>query len=139
MDYDSYREQFFVHPAPSPRFAFVGLRDVAQFYGDYDGAVNFYSNVLGPPAYVEGDDTRGWELGDSWLTLLRGKAGAPTNSEIIIRMQSVEEANRLHAAFLAAGATGEPPSDQLMYRPVRFCPVTDPFGGGLVLIAPLPE
>ena len=54
-------------------------------------------------------------------------------------MQSPAEADRLHAAFIAAGATGPAPSDQLMYEPVRFCPVIDPFGTEILVYAPLPR
>ena len=39
-----------------------------------------------------------------------------------------EEAERLHAAFLEAGGKGDPPSDSLMYVPIRYCFLTDPFG-----------
>jgi hypothetical protein len=94
--------------------------------------------VLGPPSYVEGDDTRGWPIGDGWLTLLRGRRGNPQNVEITLELGSVEEAESLQQAFLAAGGKGTPPSDQLMYRPVRCCPVEDPFGLEVMIIAPLP-
>jgi len=43
----------------------------------------------------------------------------------------------MQAAFIAAGAAGPHPSDQLMYVPVRVCPVTDPFGTELLIIATL--
>lgn len=33
---------------------------------------------------------------------------------------------------------GTAPSDQLMCRPVRFCPVRDPFGTELLVISSLP-
>jgi hypothetical protein len=59
--------------------------------------------------------------------------------EVTIMMDSVEEAERLHAAFLAAGGTGAPPSDELMYEPVRFCSVKDPFGSDITIIARRPE
>ena len=40
-------------------------------------------------------------------------------------------------AFVAAGAEADPPSDQLMYEPMRFCPVRDPFGTIILIYAPL--
>jgi hypothetical protein len=73
------------------------------------------------------------------LTLLKGKKGNPKNVELNIIMQTPQEADRLQAAFIEAGGVGEPPSDQLMYEPIRFCPVVDPFGTNILIISPLPE
>ena len=128
MDYDNYRKSFFVDPQPPARFDYSGLFGVTLFFEDYDPAVEYYTHVLGPPAYIEGDDTRGWRIGETWLTLLHGKSGNPTNIEIAFVMPNVEEAERLQQAFMVAGGSGEPPRDQLMYAPIRYCPVTDPFG-----------
>jgi hypothetical protein len=137
MDYDSYRNQFYTSPAPQPRFEFTGLLGVTLFFSDFDAAVEYYGEVLGPPAYVEGDGTRGWPIGRTWMTLLKGKAGHPDNVEFNIVMQTPQEADRLQAAFIEAGGTGDPPSDELMYEPVRFCPVQDPFGTNILIISPL--
>lgn len=137
MDYDSYRNQFFANPAPQPRFEFIGLLGVTLFFSDFDAAVEYYAEVLGPPAYVEGDGTRGWQIGQTWLTLLKGKAGNPQNVEFNIVMETPQEADRLQAAFIEAGGTGDSPSDELMYEPVRFCPVQDPFGTNILIISPL--
>jgi hypothetical protein len=137
MDFDSYREKFFTRPAPEPRFQFRGLHGTTLYFEEYKAAVSYYTKVLGEPAYVEGTGTRGWRLGNTWLTLLKGKAGNPRNMELNIVMQTPGEAERLQAAFIKAGGVGEAPSDELMYEPVRFCSVQDPFGTHILIICPL--
>lgn len=139
MDYENYRQKYFVEPAPKPLFEFRGLHGTTLYFSDYEEAVEYYTRVLGPPAYVEGKGTRGWRLGNTWLTLLQGKSGNPKNVEMNIIMKTPQEADRLQAAFIEAGGVGEPPTDQLMYEPVRFCPVVDPFGTNILIISPLPE
>ncbi len=139
MDEATYRKSFIVEPPPPQRFEFLGIRGAALYFSDFDAAVEFYTSVLGPPGCVEGEGTRGWKIGKSGLTLLRGGTGAPSNTEVPFVMQSPAEAERLQAAFIAAGATGPAPSDQLMYEPVRFCPVVDPFGTEILIYAPLPR
>ena len=139
MDYAEYRRRFYADPPPEPRFRFAGAGGPVLFIHPYAEAVAFYTRVLGPPGYLEGEGTRGWRIGDAWLTLFPADTGAPANTEIGLVMENPEEADRLHAAFLAAGATGEPPSDQLMYEPIRYAPLTDPFGTNLVIWARLSE
>ncbi len=139
MDLDSYRKAFFADPAPEPRFRFRGSFGATLYFQDFEAAVAFYKRVLGPPAYKEGEHTRGWPVGTGWLTLLRGKRGNPQNVEITFEMEDVDQAEALQAAFIAAGAAGPSPSNQLMYRPVRSCPVVDPFGVEIMIAAPLPE
>jgi hypothetical protein len=138
MDYDHYREKFFTVPAPEQRFKFRGLHGATLYFSDYEAAVSYYTRVLGEPAYVEGTGTRGWQLGNTWLTLLKGETGNPQNMELNIIMQTPDEADRLQAAFIQAGGAGEPPSDQLMYQPVRYCAVDDPFGTHILICCPLP-
>lgn len=137
MDYSTYRHAYFTTPPPAQQFELGGILGATLYFSDFAAAVDFYAAVLGKPAYVEGAKTRGWRVGPTWLTLLAGGDGAPSNVEIPIVASSPAEAERLQAAFLAAGATGEHPSDQLMYRPVRVCPVTDPFGTSLLIFAEL--
>jgi hypothetical protein len=137
MDYNEYRKAYFVQPPPEERYQFVGPFGTTLYYEDYDEAIAFYERVLGPPSYVEGDNTRGWPIRTGWLTLLRGTRGNPLNVEITLEVGSVEEAESLQDAFLSAGAQGETPSDQLMYRPIRACPVIDPFGLEIMIVAPL--
>jgi hypothetical protein len=139
VDYATYRDTYFVDPPPAPLYPFVGSLGVTLYFADYDAAIAYYARVLGPPAYVEGDSTRGWPMGDGWLTLLRARSGSPRNVEITLPVATPAEAERLQRAFLEAGGEGPAPSDQLMYEPVRFCPVRDPFGTELVIISPLPD
>ena len=137
MDFEEYRKAFYSDPPPEPRYQISGISGVALFIEDFDAAVEYYQQVLGPAAYVEGKGTRGWRIGSDWLTLLQGKSGAPQNMELILSMETPEQAERLQHAFIEAGGEGPPPSDQLMYEPVRYCPVCDPFGTDLLIISPL--
>ena len=139
MDYENYLAQFFADPAPEPRFEFTGTFGTTLFYEDFAEAVAFFTAVFGPPSYVEGAGTRGWPVGDGWLTLLQGQAGNPQNVEITFTVATPNEAERLHAAFIAAGGQGEPPYDQLMYVPIRYCSVTSPQDTPLLVISPLPH
>jgi hypothetical protein len=136
MDLDAYREAYFTVPPPESRFRFSGSFGETLCFEDYT-AVAFYERVLGPPSYVEGKGTRGWSIGVGWLTLLKGRNGNPRNVEITLEVKTAAEAEALQQAFLAAGATGPAPSDQSMYRPVRSCPVTDPFGLEIMIVGPL--
>ena len=138
MDYEQYAANFFVQPAPEPRYEFTGSFGTTLFYEDFAAAVAYFTAVLGPPAYVEGAGTRGWPIGGGWLTLLQGHAGNPQNVEITFTVATPAEADRLHAAFLAAGGQGEPPSNPLMYAPIRYSAVTTPQGTPLLVISPLP-
>ena len=137
MDYESYRKAYYVDPPPPAKFAFDGLHGVALYFSDYEKVIVYYTEVLGPPAYVEGEFTYGWRLGPIWLTIFPAKEGNPQNAEIIIQMTTPAEADRLQRAFIAAGGKGEPPSDELMYEPLRFCSVVDPFGTQIVIVSPL--
>ncbi len=137
MDYDEYQKAYFTEPTPTPRFLFNGSISVTLFFEAYESAIHYYQQVLGLPAYVEGDGTRGWPIGSGWLTLLRGKFGNPQNVEITLQMANPQEAERLQRAFISAGGKGQAPSDQLMYVPIRSCAVRDPFGTELLIISPL--
>jgi hypothetical protein len=136
MDYQEYHNKYFVDPAPHPKFEFAGLYGTTLYFQDYDQATQYYERVLGPPAYVEGSGTKGWRVGDTWLTLLQGENGNPQNVEIAIVMHSSQEAERLQRAFVAAGGTASPPTDELMYVPIRMCPVIDPFGTPILIYSP---
>ena len=136
MDLEEYRRTHFADPPPEPRFRFGSIGGVAVYVEAFDSAVAYYAQVLGPPAYLEGTGTRSWRIGSSWFTLLRGTNGGPNNVEIVIDMESPQEAERLQEAFIDAGGSGAPPSDQLMHEPVRYCPVRDPFGLDVLIISP---
>ena len=137
LDFEAYKQAFFVDPQPEPRFSFRGVLGATLYFAEYDRAVAFYTEVLGPPAYVEGKGTRSWRVGDTWLTLLMGGDGAPRNTEIPLVMETPAEAERLQRAFIEAGATGETPTDQLMGEPIRYCPLVDPFGAEILVYARL--
>ena len=137
MNYEAYRQAYFTHPQPEPRFAFSGTFGVTLFFEDFDEAEAFYQKVLGPPAYVEGEGTRGWQIGLGWLTLLRGKRGNPQNVEVTLQVETPAEAERLQQAFIQAGGEGSAPTDEYMYVPIRSCPLRDPFGTELLIISPL--
>ena len=135
MDYEAYRQAYFAQPQPVPRYEFSGMFGFALFFAAYDRALSYYSEVLGPPGYVEGEYTRGWLLGDLWLTLLPAESGDPGNVELQLVMTSQKEAERLHDAFIKAGGIGQEPVDTLMYEPLRLYPVSDPFGTKILIIA----
>ena len=128
MDYKSYRDNYYTDPQPEPRFDLFGVRGATLYYKDYGAAVDFYTRVFGPPGYVEGEFTRGWRLGNTWLTLFRAKSGSPVNAEVPLYCTSRAAVDALYEALIAAGAKGEPPAENLMYRPVYMAIVTDPFG-----------
>jgi hypothetical protein len=73
------------------------------------------------------------------LTLLKWEKGSPRNVEFNIVMKTSQDAECLQNAFIEAGGSGEPPSDQLMYEPVRFCPVVDPFGTNILIFSRLSD
>ena len=133
MDFEDYRKKYFLEPQPEEQFDFSGQIGITLYFQEYERAVDFYQRVLGPPAYVEGKNTKGWRVGSAWLTLLRGKRGNAENVEIQIVMKTPEEAERLQKTFIEAGGTGQAPADQLMYEPIRSCPVKDPFGTDLLI------
>jgi hypothetical protein len=137
MNYQEYRAAYFSEPMPEPRYRFSGSFGVTLFFEEFESAVGYYRQVLGPPAYVEGEGTRGWAIGSGWLTLLRGRSGNPQNVEVTLQVEAPEEAERLQRAFIEAGGEGPAPSDQLMYEPIRSCPVRDPFGTEILIISPL--
>jgi uncharacterized glyoxalase superfamily protein PhnB len=139
LDFNTYRRKYFVTPSPGQRFHFRNAFGVTLYFEDFQAAISFYEEVLGPPAYVEGEGTRGWPIGNGWLTLLKGTQGNPQNVEITLELETVAEAEALQSAFIKPGARGQPPSDQLMYRPVRCCPVVDPFGLQIMIIAQLKQ
>lgn len=140
MDYETYKKTYFVDPPPEPRFAYEGIWGAAIYVKDrFEEALAYYTRVLGPPSYEEGAGTRSWTLGGTTFTLLKEGTGGPTHTELILMMKSPEEAERLHAAFIEAGGHGAPPSDQLMVEPLRYCPVTDPFGMTWLVVARRPR
>lgn len=139
MDEDAYRRAYYTEPAPQSRFRFSGLGGISLYIEQYEAAVAFYTAVLGPAAYREGEDTHGWRIGPDWVTLFPAEADGPANMDVTVRVETPADVTALREAFVAAGATGEPPSDQLMYEAVRYARVVDPFGTIWILVSPLAE
>ena len=137
MDYETYREAYFVSPEPKARFEYVGIFGISLFFSDYRRAVDYYSKVLGYPAHFEGENTRGWRIGQEWITLFPSTKADPQNMDLQILMKSVGEAEALHSAFIEAGGQGPAPSDELMYERLRFCSVQDPFGTDILIVSKL--
>ena len=133
MDLETYRKKYFVKPTPIQRFKFGGLQGLTLYFSDYYDAILYYESVFGPPAYIEGEFTRGWQIGNTWLTLLKGKDGNPQNVEVMIYMQTLQEVASLKDAFVNAGGIGSDPADQLMYERVHSCSVIDPFGTNILI------
>ncbi|MEJ2759557.1 MAG: hypothetical protein P8046_13835 [Anaerolineales bacterium] len=128
MDFEEYRARYFTDPSPKPKYPFIGVCGATLFYQEYPAALAFFRQVFGEPAYVEGDFTHGWRIGESWLTVFPAKEGSPANLEVPVYLQTAEAVDALYAAFIAAGAMGDPPQNTLMYVPVYMTVVTDPFG-----------
>ncbi len=137
MNYEEYRKAYFTNPTPKVLFRFSGSFGITLYFEDFDLAVAYYQKVLGLPAYVEDKGTRGWPIGNGWLTLLHGKSGNPNNVEVSLQVETPKEAERLQDAFIEAGGQGPSPSDELMYEPIRSCPVRDPFGTEILIFSPL--
>lgn len=137
MEQEQDRPTARTNPASLPRFRFRTAGGPVLYFADFQAAVAFYTGVLGEPGYAEGSGTRGWAIGDSFLTLLWGGDGSPRNTEIGLVMETPGEADRLQEAFINAGGDGPAPCDQWMYEPIRYCPVTDLFGTELLISAPL--
>jgi hypothetical protein len=137
MDYHKYRQDYFINPPPKQRYQFCGSFGVTLFYQEFEKSISYYTQVLGQPGYVEGSGTRGWQIGNGWLTVLKGQNGNPHNVEITLETLTVDEAEKLQQAFIDAGGRGSPPSNQLMYTPVRICPIVTPLGTEILIISQL--
>lgn len=137
LDAESYRARNFVVPPPEPRFPSARLGGSAVYVERYEEAIAFYTEVFGPPVYVEDGHTHGWRLGGTWLTVFPSDTGGPRNAELHVYLDTVAEAERLHRAIEAAGGTVEEPVDALMFEAVRFCQAWDPSGTPIVVLAPL--
>jgi len=135
MDYEQYQQAYFTRPVPDQRFAFRGILGITLYFQEYQTAVEYYQKIFGMPAYVEGNSTRGWQIGDTWLTLLRGKKGFPQNVEVMLYVQDPTEVDCLRAAFVDAGGQCQEPLDTLMYEPIRLCAVQDPFGTNFMIVS----
>lgn len=125
-------------------FRIVDLNYVSLYVQDLPAAIAFYSQVFGPPEVVdERKAVHGWRMGATWLTLFPGSAGTgqggnPANAEFAIRVSSVHEVDVLHRALVEAGAREYmAPEDTVMYEPMRFACVDDPFGVRIDVYCPI--
>jgi len=139
MDFETYQKKYFTDPLPEPRFRFKGILGTAVYYQDYAAALTFFERVFGAPAYVEGELTHAWQLGNTWLTVFPAKDGSPANVEVMVYLKDAQEVDRLYAEMIAAGASGNPPIDTFMFVPVRIATLQDPFGGQFSLVAEISE
>jgi hypothetical protein len=55
MNYKEYQKAYFTVPVPEPHFRFSGSFGVTLFFEEFNSAVDYYRQILGPPAYVEGE------------------------------------------------------------------------------------
>ena len=124
-------------PSPTrPSFRIVNLNYVSLYFQALADAVNFYTRIFGPPESVDQkQETYGWRMGSTWLTLLPSRAPGldpqsnPRNTEFAVQVSAAEEVDQLYEALINAGARAcMPPADTAMYEPMRFCCVDDPFG-----------
>ena len=128
-----------------PGYTIRALRYPSFYLRDFEAAVAFYTRVFGEPAGEEAG-LKGWQLGDTWLTLFPAEGLAPAigvdprNSEFAVEVSAPAEVDALYADFLAAGAKScMPPEDTVMYVPMRFAVVDDPFGIRVDVFCPLPS
>lgn len=126
------------------KFAFTKLSYFSFYLKDYEKAIEFYTGILGePPKPYPNEALTGWPIGSTWLTFFPAKGGTdpnrnPCNSEFAIEVETPEEVDRLHSAFVEAGAKDVwTPEDTEMYVPMRFSAVDDPFGIRIDIICPL--
>jgi len=124
-------------PNSGARFGIVGVNYVDIYVKDYRAALDYYTEVFGPAEYIEGDDTHGWRLGRTWLTVFPAADGNPRNVCFSIEMTSTLEADKLHQAFIKAGGKGEAPRETRMYENMYYCPVEDPFGSRILVYCPV--
>ena len=52
MNFKEYQKAYFSDPIPEPGFRFSGSFGVTLFFEEFDSAVKYYQQILGPPAYV---------------------------------------------------------------------------------------
>jgi len=130
----------------SGKFTIVDLNYFTIYVKEFEAAVAFYTKVFGEPDYSE-DDGRilGWPMGKTYLTVMTCDQGPvrdenPRNAEFAIQVAKPNEVDRLHRALVKAGATDFwDARDTVMYHPMRFAVVDDPFGVRIDIYCPLPE
>jgi len=134
MKYTDYRKQYFTKTTKLE----ARITGIDMYLHDWAKAVAFYTHLLGKPRYQEGPDIHGWELGTTWLTIFPDYGNPDRTQSFTICMPTVKQAESLQKKCENLGAKIRPPSNQLMYKPIRHCPVTDPFGNEVLITAKLP-
>ena len=126
------------------KFNIVGLSYVTLYPADHSAALTYYTQVLGPMDRNDPEDgVWGWRMGSTWLTVFPGNfgtnpAGNPQNVEFAIQVATPDEVDKLYAAFVEAGVTAsQPPLDTIMYEPMRYAYVDDPFGVRIDIYCPV--
>ena len=82
-------------------------------------------------------------MGTTWLTVFPSRAGTdpagnPRNAEFAVQVATPAEVDLLHTTLTAAGArTVMAPADTVMYEPMRYCCVDDPFGMRIDVYCPI--
>lgn len=122
-------------PEANDSYRIVDLNYVSLYFKDLDRALAFYSTVFGEPEVVEQDPIiYGYRMGSTWLTLFPSAGGTskesnPRNAEFAIQVTAPQEVDALYNALIAAGAVEcMPVRDTVMYEPMRYGCVDDPFG-----------
>ena len=141
---DGRVDQWSLTRANPPPVRIIGLGYVSVYVADVPAAVAFYTRVFGPPA---AEDARnafvGWRMGTTWLTVFPSRAGTdpagnPRNAEFAVQVATPAEVDLLHTTLTAAGArTVMAPADTVMYEPMRYCCVDDPFGMRIDVYCPI--
>ncbi len=124
--------------------SFVGLGYVSIYVEDLANAVTFYDSVFGEHAYQEGENTFGWKIGTTWLTMFgaasgSAKSGNPRGIEFAVQVATAGEVDALYERLIALGAVVcMSPQDTRMYEDMRFACVDDPFGVRIDVYCPSP-
>jgi len=126
------------------KFNIVGLNYVTLYIADHAAALAYYAQVLGPIDVDNPEDgVWGWRMGSTWLTVFPGNFGtnpdgSAQNVEFAIQVATADEVDRLFAAFVEAGVSAsQPPLDTIMYEPMRYAYVDDPFGVRIDIYCPV--
>jgi len=120
----------------------VDMNYFTVYVNDFEAAVAFYSKAFGEPEYSEDRDRiLGWKMGATYLTVMTADPDRnPCNAEFAIQVARPEEVDLLHRTLVEAGATGFwDARDTVMYQPMRYAVVDDPFGVRIDIYCPLPK
>jgi predicted enzyme related to lactoylglutathione lyase len=112
----------------------LDLNYITLYYEDFEEAVQFYSQLFGPPEVGQQSHANGWRMGATWLTLFRAKAGPtpganPCGTEFAVQVADPQDVDDLYRRMMELGAAEVmPPQNTEMYEPMRFACVDEPLG-----------